>query len=100
MPLAPGLHHFGSNAAAVIANQETEGTGCVIEFDLDRLRVRVTERVDHRLSADPVDFIAEDRMQRLRQAVYDDAKLNLIIDGELVLDLRKRLFQTKRRGLR
>ena len=56
----------------------------------------MAEGVDQCFAAYAEDFIAQDRMQCLGPPFNDDAKTNLLLDGKLLPDAGKRLFQIER----
>ena len=56
----------------------------------------VTECIDQRFAADPVDFIPDDRVQRTRPALDDHTKINVPLDGEFLPNQRKCIFEIKR----
>ena len=64
------------------------------------LRLRMLECVDQSLPADAIDLIAQHRMQWPRLAVHNHAKSGVFLDGEFLLDARKRLFEIERTAMR
>src|SRR5258708_40800 len=59
MSIAAGCDDPGANAGAVVRNEEVELGGGVIERNCNMARAGMAERVQQRLLADPVDFVAE-----------------------------------------
>jgi hypothetical protein len=59
----------------------------------------VAERIDQRLAADPVRFIAKQRVQRSGLTLHDDTEFDcfcwLITRRKLFLDSREGLFQVE-----
>src|SRR5437868_6225804 len=88
-------HCFRVDAAVIIANCKPEVPGGILDFDIDRFRARMTERVNDRFSADAVNFIAEHRVQGPRSSLNYDTKLDgrFGADSELLLNFRECLFE-------
>ena len=51
--------------------------------------------VDESLAAKAIDFIADDRVQRTRVAMSDDAKINFLFNCKILLKTGKRLSEIK-----
>ena len=61
---------FGCDALAIIADAEPKLLLVIADFHFDALRSGVTEGVAHRFADNPVDFIAQNRMQVARRAFH------------------------------
>jgi len=85
MPFAPRLQHLGIDALAVVAHQEPEVARRVFEFHLNTRRARVAKCIDECLPADPVHFIAQDRVQRTRLSIHNDSIANVLLDARRML---------------
>ena len=58
--------------------------------------VRAAQGIDHGFATNAVDFIADDRMHGPGATFDGDAKINLSLDSELLLDAGECLFDIKR----
>ena len=92
----PRLKHLGVNSAAVITNENAEALDCILELDFDAVRAGVPKCIYQRFTTDPVNFIADDRMQRLRPAFHDDAKITFRLDRELLSNQGECMFEIAR----
>jgi hypothetical protein len=93
---APQTQHLRVNPATVIADQNAQVVGDIFDLNLDASGTGVAERIDQRLVAYAVDFIAYDRVQRPWPAFDDDAKPDLLLHDEFLLNPGKRLFEFER----
>ena len=59
----------------------------------------MAERVDKGLAADPIDLVANDRLQRARPA-FDDHAIGGVTDANFLLDAGERLLEIVRRAAR
>jgi hypothetical protein len=58
MPIASGFEDLGINPAPVIADQDSQLAGGVIQFDVNPLGLGVAKRIDQRFPPDAVNVIA------------------------------------------
>jgi hypothetical protein len=75
------------NAFPVVRNPQPEFRFVVPEFHFDLARLRVPEGVAQRLGSNPVDFVAEDRMQIPWRAFHRYLKDGSILVGPVGREL-------------
>src|SRR5260221_3558176 len=93
MPLAPGTQHLGIDPLAVVPDEHAKLAARALDSHLEVRRTGVAKRVDHRLPPDPIDVVADHRVQGTRIALPDHAELHLAPDTEFVPDARERLLE-------
>ena len=96
MPFASRLQHLSVDPTPVVAYENAQVPPCIFDFNFDFARTRVAECIDHRFTAKAVDFIPNDRVQRLGQAFRNDAEINGFLGRKFFPNLGKRLFKIVR----
>ena len=94
-PSRPECSSLRIDSASVVADQDSQLPVTVFEFDFDALRARMPEGIDQSFPADPVDLVAQHRMQRPWLAVHDHAKSDIVVDCEFILDVAKTPVQDR-----
>jgi hypothetical protein len=65
----------------------------IFQFYLDAPGLGVAENISQQLTADAIDFVAEDRVQGSRSPFDDDTEIDLIRDCQFLRNPGKRLLQ-------
>src|SRR2546427_9852596 len=86
--------------AAVVADEYPQTLGRMVDFHFDAACSGVAERIYQRFAAYTVDFISDEWMQWPGPSFRDNTKINLIFDGEFLLDPGKSLFEIVRTARR
>src|SRR5262245_37671350 len=99
MSMSTRLDGFGIYAAAVIAHENAQPTGPVMNLRFDAGGLRVAEGVDQCLTADQVNLFLNLRLQRFRLSSDKHSELHGAA-GELVSQTGKGILQGHRRHRR
>ena len=87
VPLAPlPRQNRWINAFAIVPHTQPELLIVISNFNLDLPSLGMVKRVPQRLSGDPVDFVAQDRMQIARLAFNRDAKCRRAVVGWIICE--------------
>jgi hypothetical protein len=81
---ATPLKYLGIYSASVVANQDAKSPERKFEFDFDAFRCRVAKGIHQRLATDPIDFIANHRVQRTWPAFHDDSEFRFPRDCQFL----------------
>jgi hypothetical protein len=88
------------NATTVVADENAEMFRSIFQFDFDVPCAGFAEGIHQHFTANTVDFIADNWMQRPGPPFDSHAKPNLfpslLMDGEFLLDTGKCLFEIER----
>ncbi len=93
MSLPSGLEKLRIDPATIIADRDSQSLGGELHLDLDPLGARMLERIDHRLTADPVDLVPDGGVERARLPLTDDAEIDSFLRVQLLADSREGLFE-------
>ena len=76
--IAPRSQYLRVDPATIVAHQNTQLAGRILQFDLDLLRPRMAKCIDQRFPADSVHFVPEQRAQGPPLTVDNDAKVDVV----------------------
>src|SRR5258708_4571950 len=91
--LPSGVEKLRIDPAAIITDRDSQSLGGELDLDLDPVRSRMLERIDHRFAPDPVDLVPDDGVERARLAFTDDTEIDSFLRVQLLADSREGLFE-------
>src|SRR5262249_5448956 len=102
--LAAGLHHFRIDSTAVVTHNDAQLIRKILDLDRNVLGAGVTKGVEQRLPANPVDLVAQQRVERPPPPFYDYSKTDFLavlpMCGTFLLHRCERFFQIQRLAIR
>src|SRR6266705_4883632 len=83
------MQYLRINAAAIVANKHSQLLRTVLDLNFDAARLCVAKRVYQSFAPDPIDVVADDRVQRSRLALYNHPVVDLLLKTQLLWNSRK-----------
>src|SRR6266700_8208838 len=83
------MQYLRINAAAIVANKHSQLLHTILDLHFNAARLCVAKRVYQSFAPDPIDVVADDRVQRSRLALYNHPVVELLLKTQLLWNSRK-----------